>query len=866
MQQSIWKLAAVVGVSGLGFLVILQVQKGLHDAGMIQAAELDPNAAQDSAGRNRQAASQRSAPEPPKIGVAHVVSLAENPFADVESAGLDFRDSVPELQGEIAKPTPTAEAELIPVPQVTTAEMPTSPAVDPFADIRQADDAGSTPAEIVPVGHDEPSLMKSAGPGPSGEMLAQSGDVSDFGPDPFADLEAPTPDPNAAGLEDQAASGKRSSLSRQLQGSDPFAAPSAETMPADGDPFGTVPESPESVPAEPVETEPMSPFDDPFGSATVVPVDGAPSEQEKPPADAVETEDPFGDAPFGDAPITEREPAVQPESNPFGDAVPMTESSDPPAATPEPPASSGPPMVSPTDAPFDFGTSPIDPDPSREPLDTPAFEESPTTRPAPPAESPRLLPTDEPNETPGAGTVSPSTPRGPQKAELTVEKKAPSKAILGQPLVYEIHVMNVGDSAAHEVTVSDVVPKGTELVGTIPRAVEKEQKLVWNLETLAPGESKLIKVKVTPVEPGQIGSVATVNFVSEVAAETKVVAPHLTLRIVAPPSVTLGQPVDFRFEIANKGTAAAEKVMLRDLLPAGFEHVDGHDLEYEVGTLPPGETEAVTLRVSAVKPGSFTNKAVVTASGGLKTEAVAEVAVASSRVTVSRRGPKRRVVGRPATYHNIVRNGSDRPAGAVDVIEEVPAGMDFVSASHSGQFDPDRRTIAWRIDALAPGEEQTLQVVLTAATEGEQDSVVHVEEAGSGPIELTSSTEVTGTPQLSPSLQGLDEPIVVGERAAFRIRVSNRGNADADGVTVGLDLPSHLKLVDVRGGTVQNDRAGRSVVRLASPVSPGGEQSVDFVIESESPGKTTFRAEVNAPYMASPLIKDQELVIAPRSR
>lgn len=857
MQHSIWKLAAVVGVSGLGFLVILQVQKGLHDAGMIQAAELEPAAVKKSAERSRRTPPKPPAPEQAEIGSVPAGSPVENPFADVESVGLDFRESVPETARVVAQmPAATASA-------------------DPFADIRQADADDAASAEILPAGQFETAVGKSPAQGPSGDMLAQGSDVSDFGPDPFADLGALMPDASAAGLEEPAESGGKSSPSQQLDDTDPFADPPSENVPADSDPFGAAPESLEAAPAEPVDSAPASPVDDPFASDAVVPVDGAPSEQEEPAADAFSGGNPFGRAPFGDKPLSstppaEAMPAEPAESNPFDDSFPPAEPSSPPPATPEPTEASGPPLVPPTDAAFDFGTSPIDstlsPEPPASP-DTPTSE-FPATSPMSPAERPRLLPTDETNGLPSAGSVPPSSPRGPQKAELTVEKRAPSKAVLGQPLIYEIEVTNVGDCAAQEVTVSDVVPKSTELIGTIPRAVEKDEKLVWNLETLAPGDSKTIKVKVTPVEPGQIGSVATVNFVSEVAAETKVVAPHLTLRIAAPPSVTLGQPVDFRFEIANEGTAAAEKVMLRDLLPAGFEHVDGNDLEYEVGTLPPGGTEAVTLRVSAVKPGSFTNKAVVTASGGLKTEAVAEVEVASSRITVSRRGPKRRFVGRPATFHNVVRNGSDSLARGVMVIEQVPAGMDFVSASHSGQFDPDRRTIAWRIDALAPGEEQTLQVVLTAATEGEQDSVVHVEEAGGGPIELTSSTDVAGAPQLSPSLQGLDEPIVVGERAAFQIRVGNRGDAVADGVTVGLRLPSHLKLVSARGGTVESDHSGRTIVKMMKPVSPGRDQVVDFVIEGTTPGKTTFRAEVNASSMSSPLVKDQELVVvaAPQSR
>ncbi|HEX6984000.1 MAG TPA: hypothetical protein VF170_01430, partial [Planctomycetaceae bacterium] len=80
MRHSIWKLTAVVGISGLGFLVILQVQKGLHDAGTVQAAELEPDAAKGPTGGTK-AASKPSTPgkvrlklEPPETAAAKAAS------------------------------------------------------------------------------------------------------------------------------------------------------------------------------------------------------------------------------------------------------------------------------------------------------------------------------------------------------------------------------------------------------------------------------------------------------------------------------------------------------------------------------------------------------------------------------------------------------------------------------------------------------------------------------------------------------------------------------------------------------------------------------------------------------------------------
>lgn len=717
---------------------------------------------------------------------------------------------------------------------------------------------------------------------------------SDFGPDPFADFGALSPDAAASGLEERPA-------------------PMSSTLPSDlldaDDPFADVPAAPTQ--AEPTDAEPVSETpavevaDDPFGD---LPAQRA---AENPAAAEVE-DDPFGDAPADPEPA----PAIlddakaapaKPELD-FGDPFGDTPSDDQPAApeqpepadetlepTPEPapemPAEDTEPA--PADAPFandDFGADPFAPDPfgdeassptpapsqsetsvpEGDSVPLPSEEESPVDEaPAQPAETPATIdegPRRLPEETDlrGIGTVSPEDPQGPQHAEVKVEKKAPAKAALGQPLVYEIIVTNVGKSPAHEVTVSDVVPKGMELGGTSPRAEMAGKMLVWKLDTLEPGQSSTIKVKATPIEAGMLGSVATVNFVSEVAARTEVVAAHLTLKLDVPPQVALGQPVDFRFEIGNDGNAPAEKVLLRNVLPEGFQHADGNDLEYEVGDLPPGQTEAVTLRVAAVKPGSFKNTAVLTATGGLKSEAVAAVSVSSQKVTVSRQGPKRRYVGRPAMYANTVKNASQEVVSGVKVIEQVPAGFEFVQASHGGQFDAATRTVAWQITSLRPGQEQTLQVVLTAAEEGVQDSVVRVEESAGSGVEVASATAVSAAPSLAPRLQTPDGPIIVGERTALQIRIKNRGNAEANAVTAALSLPPQLKLVEARGGPVTSTPNGKHVIEFATPVSAGGEQMVEFIVEGVIAGPAKIRAEVNAGHMPKPLVKDEQIVINQR--
>lgn len=830
MRYPFWKLIPLLGIPSFGCLVLLQVQKDLASGATAQAAE----AAADAPVEPDSTSVAKPQPVPAGVPLAAIPDEApSNPFDAVESTGLDFRLEMPAGAADGESPARTASADLKPILEGQAEPADNSiVAEDPFAAVREGDSPMTSAA-------DEPlPVIQPAGFEKTAEAPAGAAPASDFGPDPFADLAPLAPNPHASGLEERPEPMEPASPSDLLDAEDPFAEPGAAE-----------PTTEESVPSE-SESAPLD---------TRAPAGD--------PASAV-GDDPFGDhePPIGAEPAPAEGPAA------IADTASEPEPSDAPAAVR--PAGNDEPVdesaATPSDDPFD--TPPAGPESGVEedlgsaetPADEPAAAEpSPSDTPA--DSRPRPLPADEFGDSEdqdlgGTGTVSPTDPTGPQHARLTVEKKAPATANLGEPLVYEVLVTNVGDSPARDVTISDLIPKGTRLEGTIPRAEQRDQSLVWKLDTLEPRRSAKIRIKVTPVEPGPVGSVATVNFVSEAAAQTNVIAPHLSLKITAPPQVALGQPVDFRFEIANRGTAPAEKVLLRDVLPEGFQHPRGKDLEYEIGTVPPGESQAVTLRTAAVKAGSFTNTAVITAAGGLKSEAAADVEVADQAVSVTRQGPKRRYVGRPAMYSNVVRNGSDQPVRGVKVVEQVPQGMEFVSATHGGQFDPDKRTIAWQIPALGPGQEQSLQVTLTAAAEGVQDSTVRVEATG-GRLELTSSTTVQGTPSLAPAIQSPDGPVAVGERAAYRIRIRNRGDADATAVAVSLGLPPNLNFVEAEGGQPRPSATGVTV-RLPQPLPPGGEHEVVFIVEGNRPGPARVHAEVAAAHMAQPLVRDEELTVS----
>ena len=95
------------------------------------------------------------------------------------------------------------------------------------------------------------------------------------------------------------------------------------------------------------------------------------------------------------------------------------------------------------------------------------------------------------------------TPQAAQLPQLEIEKVAPPNAVLGEPMIYSIIVQNMKAVPVHQVMVVDRIPKGTELMGTIPQAELDGIHLIWkclsrvlpagrvNPSTIASGKSQL---------------------------------------------------------------------------------------------------------------------------------------------------------------------------------------------------------------------------------------------------------------------------------------------------------------------------------------------------------------------------------------
>jgi uncharacterized repeat protein (TIGR01451 family) len=867
MKSLAWKLATLAAVMGIGFLVLLQAQRGMNQALLNKQGESQvvapapatepapatktptdqgkPDAVADipSQSEPQPAAASKSAPEPAPATAA-TLPVPAIPKSDVGQKPIKTAESAPAADpfgefNDTKRPAPAGDS------SKSTA---TSPAeIKHAGDVKQASASGEeNPSKPDPAAGNTPSTNT---PPPAAVSAPPTG------PPVLLDPKAPVGQSEPANSAPPARPADQSNASKDSAGPQ-LLAPGIGQDPPPAASGGSQP---------PPKTSDASASSGPsllLGDGTKKPASAAGNgkgNSEPAPFPALD-DDPVPSrdtaAQRKEAPTTP--PAVQPtpigHPDPFpvdpGKEVPLTNPSQPKTADAKPDARPAAPTI---ETPAPGAKSPDS-----------------TTVSAPAASQTASSPATELHSEPGPdfqgdGTVGEQAPLGPQRPQLNIEKVAPQNALIGQPLIYSILVKNVGSSEAHDVVVEDRIPKGSKLSGTIPRAELTGKKLVWRIGNLGPNEQRKISIRVIPLEAGEIGSIATVNFVSEAAAETVVTAPRLEFELSAPKDARLGGMVPFHFKVKNVGTGEARGVVIRDLIPEGLSHGAGNDLEYEIGRLPPGKWKELTLELKAIKIGPTINRAVVVGDGGLSVKAQTAIEISGSKITLSRSGPPRRYLGRPAIYANTLVNESKNEVEGVVAVESVPAGMEFAGASHGGQFNEGTRTIAWRIERMAPGETCVVKSKLIPKSTGTLSSTVRVSVPNGEPAEATSQTVVDGFAALGIDVVTADGPVDLGEKVTLRVNARNKGTIAATNVVVTVDVPDQMKILSIRGPGKHTQEGNQVQFGPIATLEGRTAATCELVLQASKRGDSRLHVSLRADQIDKPLTREESVLVLSES-
>jgi uncharacterized repeat protein (TIGR01451 family) len=180
----------------------------------------------------------------------------------------------------------------------------------------------------------------------------------------------------------------------------------------------------------------------------------------------------------------------------------------------------------------------------------------------------------------------------------------------------------------------------------------------------------------------------------------------------------VGRPFEVCVVIRNTGDGPAENATATVRLPVGFQFEDNtNEKVWQGGTVPAGGSIRQCWRVTATSATRGSIDVTVQGAGGLSTSCGSAVEVTMPDLAITKSAPKRAHMGREFEYSIEVKNTGSSDATNVQLVDQLPEGVEFKSASENGSYNGGSRSISWNLGTLRPSESRNFNIVVKAMRE-----------------------------------------------------------------------------------------------------------------------------------------------------
>ena len=468
-------------------------------------------------------------------------------------------------------------------------------------------------------------------------------------------------------------------------------------------------------------------------------------------------------------------------------------------------------------------------------------------------------------------------------AVLTVDKAASIAAIgAGDTVTYDVTVRNEGSDSAVNVQVVDTLPGTTIFTSATGGGTHSGDAtggtVTWTLASLAPGEQTVYHVTAEAAATlfdgdALLNSVTVSGEKPNNGGSLPQVTDTLTLPVTGQPVFELDYSVSRKTVVAdirliyavtthNIGNANAVDTLLTATLPPGTTPavIDGGGrfengrAVWSTSSLPP--TGPITLQF-AVDPDTnlpegtqFISKANISATNAAPKSGTAfTLLVGEPDIDVVKTGNAEIIAGEDISYRITVQNVGTVVAPGVNLVDTLPAGVTYKSASPA----PDTvngRFLSWDLGNISDGSIIGIDLVVGTDPNTLPQTLNNFAQVS----DLLRDTDVTEWQTQERASTALDVTItpdqathLPGEAVVYTVNWANMGSVSATDTVVKATIPSGTTFSSAtNAGQIQNGEVAWSVGDLLNGDSGQGTFTVNVAATVASGTRLNNTADISA--------------------
>jgi uncharacterized repeat protein (TIGR01451 family) len=432
---------------------------------------------------------------------------------------------------------------------------------------------------------------------------------------------------------------------------------------------------------------------------------------------------------------------------------------------------------------------------------------------------------------------------------IHLKKRMPAQEYVGQEVMSEIEAKTV--ACAANVVIIDWLPEGMTYVRSEPAGEVSGKQVVWRMPRVDAGQTMVMKVWLRADREGTFEN--CVSVMADPMACSKVVIGKASLAIdkSGPTEATLGTDVTYSVVVRNTGSAVAKNVVVTDTVPAGLKHSSGQNtLTFNVGDLAPGASKTIPVTLNASERGNFCNKASAVAANATAVNDDACTIVRKHLLKITKTTEhKQLIIGQTATYTIAVMNQGDTTQTGVVVTDTAAPGTTIVEAvggTVSGS------TATWNVGNIEAGATKNLTVKIRTVQAGNFCNTATVTSREGQRDSAQACTVWEGVTGVLVEVVDDPDPIPVGEKTTYTIRVTNQGNTRAiEECKIVANFPAETDPLSASGGgTIAGKKVTFPTVATIAP-----KASVTFTISAKgiAPGDSRLKVDVTTKYRQNPI-------------